>query len=315
VVWVDGLLVNSILTAQAQLTALLADTNVATDGYYICDFASPTVGARNDILFKRSAQGIATNIQVNRPYAQCPATVSVFGGGTFESYNKRSGGWVVPANRSTDTSAFFVTKVNGAMGTPASPYQMVAGDNVVQIDNSSAVGVKLPSISSVAISTQTRRYTISCPRAMSSQTVALSTSGADTIVGGAMGHPNGTNLIYMTPGDSVTLLASVESIVGNSWVVESMTAYNAGADYYWGLLTSSTILTSWGGYWHVSAASGNVTVSLPVSAFGKAGSNLKLIRTDTNIANTVTLGSMLKWVFMQIYIRPLACGTPTSLLS
>lgn len=310
VVWVDGLGINAILTQQSQLTALQADTNVATDGYYICDFSSPTVGARNDILLKKSVQGVATNIQVNRPYAACPASVSVWTGAAFEVYNKRAGGWVAPANRSTDTSAFFVTKVNSAMGTPGTPYQMTAGDNVVQIDNNGAVGVRLPAINSVAIATQTRRYTISCPRAMSSQTVALSVANgtSDVIVGGPMGHPNGQTTLYMTPGDSVTLLASVDAVGGNCWVIESLTGYDTGADYYWGLMTSSTILTSWGGYWHVSAAAGNVTVTLPMSSFGKAGSYVKLIRTDTNNANTVTLACAANYTINGAATQTLAVG-------
>ena len=45
VIYTDAININSILTSQSQLTTLLADYNVATDGFYICDFASPSVGA------------------------------------------------------------------------------------------------------------------------------------------------------------------------------------------------------------------------------------------------------------------------------
>jgi hypothetical protein len=417
VFFVDSINVNAVFTQQSQLTALLADNNVSTDGYYICDFASPSVGARNDLLLKKSIQGVATNVQVNRPYNQCTASISVFTGSVFEAYSKKAGGWVAissggagvssvtmaqrtaittaqtvyntatkivesydgtswkplspvtitaldpltittagiyviqngtlpsvvqngvinqgdifyfdgtlywalytwvnspssiyisgnsvsqtllksstvnnwyyaPTVRVVDTGIVYSTKVNSAMGTPATPYQMVPSDTVVQIDNSSAVGVRLPSIVSIASTALTRRFTITCPRPVSSQTVALFTNGSDTIVGGPMGHPNGVTQMYLTPGDSITFDAYVDATLGNVWVVHSYTAYDAGATYYYGTLSSSTILTSWGGYWHVNAASGNMTITLPLSSFGKAGAYVKLIRTDTNSSATVTL--------------------------
>ena len=67
--------VNKVLATQAELTALVADTSVATDGYYICDFVTPSVGSRGDILYKVSVNTVSTSVLVNRPFNQCPATI------------------------------------------------------------------------------------------------------------------------------------------------------------------------------------------------------------------------------------------------
>lgn len=87
--------VNAILPSQAALTALLADTSVLTDGYYICDFASPSVGARGDILLKASVNGLATSILPHRPLAQAPASVYVQTAG--KTYLRSAAGWAAAA--------------------------------------------------------------------------------------------------------------------------------------------------------------------------------------------------------------------------
>jgi hypothetical protein len=69
--------VNKVLTTQAELTALVADTSIATDGYYICDFVTPTVGSRGDILYKVSVDTVSTSVLVHRPFNRCPATVFI----------------------------------------------------------------------------------------------------------------------------------------------------------------------------------------------------------------------------------------------
>jgi alpha-tubulin suppressor-like RCC1 family protein len=88
----------SRLTAAAQYTALSADTNVVTDGYYLSDMPSPPVGARYDILLKRSVQGIATLTALHRNFSNCPPTIYVISEGL--SYSKVAGSW------STSTANF-----------------------------------------------------------------------------------------------------------------------------------------------------------------------------------------------------------------
>lgn len=92
VLFMDSVNINAILTSQAQLSAILADVSPANDGFYICDFSSPSVGARNDILLKLS-NGVATSVKVHRPYLWCPATIPVLIGSAFETYAKSAGGW------------------------------------------------------------------------------------------------------------------------------------------------------------------------------------------------------------------------------
>lgn len=82
-----------MLSSQAQLTSLLSDTNVATDGYYAVNFASPTVGARGDILLKISVQGVATSVKVHRPLAMAPTVLSTYAGAAV--YKKTTTGWSV----------------------------------------------------------------------------------------------------------------------------------------------------------------------------------------------------------------------------
>lgn len=420
VYWVDVLNVNAILTQQSQLTALQADTNVATDGFYICDFASPSVGARNDLLLKKSIQGIATNVQVNRPYAQCPATVSVFNGSSFDEYGKKAGGWYadssgsgsgiasvtmaqraaittagtyynsttkvvesydgtnwkplspiniaefnpasvvnsgiyiiqsgglppvvqngvinqgdiflfdgslywllytwknspsavaidsntqnqtllkanspngwyyapVPASR--DTGILYAKQVTSANGTPLAPYQMIGSDFYVEIDDPvAAVGVMLPLAATVAATTMTRKFTISRRRSVSQQTVVIKTSsaGSDLIVGGIYGQPSGENQIYLQPGESITLHPVIDPTMGNIWQVENADGYFGSMRFDTEIFSSIT-LTTWGRYYRASANSADVSITLPFSTFGKAGSHLKIIRTDTNSTKKLTI--------------------------
>lgn len=430
VVFLDAINVNAILTQQSQLTALQTDTNVATDGFYICDFASPTVGARNDLLLKRSVQGVATNIQVNRPYNQCPATISVLNGSVSEEYGKKAGGWYadssggggsgiasvtmaqraaittagtyynstikmvenydgtswrplapvniteldpasvvsvgiyiiqsgVPASlpsvvqngvvsqgdvfffdgtntwllyawkdcpatvyinkgmfiagqtqyqtllksngantwyyaptpSSRDTGILYVKQVTSANGTPLAPYQMIASDFYVEVDDpSAAVGVMLPPAASVATTSQTRKFTISRRRSVSQQTVVIKTSsaGSDLIVGGIYGQPSGENQIYLQPGESITLHPVIDPTMGNVWQVENADGYFASMRYDSELLASTT-LAAWGRYYRASANAADVSITLPFSTFGKAGSHLKIIRTDTNSTKKLTI--------------------------
>lgn len=130
IVYLDNLLVRSVLTSQAQLTALLADTSTSTDGYYICDFASPTVGARGDLLLKISVNGIATSVAVHRSYANCPATLPVMFGATTQTLFKYSSGWknlgdIYPAS-STITATRTLTAWGGF-------YDVTAGTTAVNI--------------------------------------------------------------------------------------------------------------------------------------------------------------------------------------
>lgn len=76
---------NARLTSQAQINALSADTSVLTDGFYIVDFAGPSLGGRGDIWLKQSLNGIATSFLPHRPYAYCPAAMAVANVAWFKS--------------------------------------------------------------------------------------------------------------------------------------------------------------------------------------------------------------------------------------
>lgn len=422
VVFLDAVNVNAILTQQSQLTALQADTNVATDGFYICDFASPTVGARNDLLLKRSVQGVATNVQVNRPYAQCPATVSVWNGSSFDEYGKKAGGWYAdtsgsgsgiasvtmaqraaittagtyynstikavenydgtnwrpltpisiaalnpptivnsgiyilqaggyptvvqngvinqgdiflfdgtnywllytwknspssvvidsntqnqtlfksnsannwyyaPSPASVDTGVLYVKQVTSANGTPIAPYQIIGSDFYVEIDDATAaVGVMMPLVSAVASTGMTRKFVISRRRSVSQQTVVIkvNSGGADRFVGGIYGQPNGETDIYLGPNESITMHGVIDPVLGNVWQVESSDGYFASMRYDSELLTSTT-LTAWGRYYKANANAADMTVTLPFSTFGKAGSHLKIVRSDTNNSRVLTIAA------------------------
>jgi hypothetical protein len=94
IVFLDNIYINKILKTQSELTTLLSDKNVATDGFYICDFSSPSVGSTGDVLLKKSVQSVATSIKVSIFYDKAPATLSVMVGSYTETIFKSSGRWL-----------------------------------------------------------------------------------------------------------------------------------------------------------------------------------------------------------------------------
>lgn len=102
-VFVDGglLNINGLLASQTALTTLLSDTSVGTDGYYICDFANPSVGSRGDVILKLSIQGVATSVLVHRPFSQAPASLALWNGASYDTIMKRGGAWVAASSGAT----------------------------------------------------------------------------------------------------------------------------------------------------------------------------------------------------------------------
>ena len=199
--------------------------------------------------------------------------------------------YYAPSPASSDTGILYVKQVTSAQGTPIAPYQMIPSDFFVEIDDpSNAVGVMLPLAASCASTAQTRKFVISRRRTVSQQTVVIKTSslGSDLIVGGIYGQPSGENQIYLQAGESITLHPVIDAVGGNVWQVESSDGYFGSMRFDTEFFTSTT-LTAWGRYAKINATNNDVTITLPYSTFGKAGSHLKLIRSDTNSTKTVTI--------------------------